>query len=368
METVQSWAEIGERIAEVREAAGLSQGGLAARMGLDRTALVRMEAGDRRVTALELFRLAEILGVPPAHFMSRSPAALVSRRSALETDADVPSRDRYRLDARLEEHARNAQWLVGNGFLLPPPPDSRAGRGAGTEDPVSMAQAARFAAEVSAGPLGALGGVLERLGLYLTVVDEPAEGASLLLDGYGVAVISGRVPPGRRRWTAVHELGHHLLQDEYHSDAGVAASRDEREQRIDRFVEEFLLPEADFRRSWDEAVRSAGTPRAALVGIAASYRVSWSATVARARRLGLVGDTDARRLKADTPTRGDFLALCGSEPEPDLAPGTTGPQWRRAALSAWSTGAVTAPRVVELLYGAITEDDLPGQDLAECPP
>ncbi|MEE1942426.1 XRE family transcriptional regulator [Streptomyces sp. TRM 70361] len=368
METAQSWNEIGERVAEAREAAGLSQGELAKRMRVDRTAVVRMEAGERRITALELFRLAEILKVSPAHLVSRPPAALVSRRTALEPNADASSRERYRLDARLEEHARNAQWLVEHGFLVPPEPDPRVARGAGKVDPLQLARAARSAAGVPSGPLGALADVLERLGLYLTVVDEAAEGASLLLDGYGVAVISGRFPPGRLRWTAAHELGHHLLQDEYHSDAGVAANRDEREQCINRFTGEFLLPEADLRHAWDTGTSDDEAPRSTLIRVAASYRLSWSAIVARARQLNLVDGTTARRLKADTPVKGDFLALCGNEPEPDLAEGTTGAQWRRAALSAWSGGAITASRAVGLLYGAITEEDLPGRGQEDCLP
>lgn len=359
METVQSWSEVGERVAEAREAAGLSQGELAERLGVDRTAVVRMEAGDRRITALELFRLAQVLDVPPAHLVSRPPAALVSRRTALEPNADHSSRERYRLDTRLEEHARNAEWLVRHGFLVPPQPDPRVAREAETVDPLRLARAARSVAGIPSGPLGPLADVLEKLGLYLTVADEAAEGASLLLHGYGVAVISGRFPPGRLRWTAAHELGHHLLQDEYHSDAGVAASRDEREQYINRFAGEFLLPEADLRHSWERGTHGGGGPRATLIGIAASYRVSWSAVVTHARRLELIDGTTARRLRADTPTKGDFLALCGSEPEPDLATGTTGTQWRRAALTAWSDGTITASRAVELLYGAIGEEELP---------
>jgi Zn-dependent peptidase ImmA (M78 family)/transcriptional regulator with XRE-family HTH domain len=368
MGAVQSWAEVGERIAEARVAGGLSQVQLAAKVDLERTALVRIEAGERRITALELFRLAEALGVPLAHLVSRPPEALVSRRSALEENADDVSRARYRLDALLEEHARHAQWLIAHGFLTPPCPDSRVQRAqSGSVDPASLAVAAREVIGCTSGPLGPLADVVERLGLYLTVVDEPAEGASLLLDGYGVAVTSGRLAPGRRRWTAAHELGHHLLQDEYHSDAGVAAGRDEREQLIDQFVEEFLLPEADMRRAWREGDRD-GKHRSRMLWVAACYRVSWSAVVNRASRLGLISREEARREKADTPVRGDFLAVYGSEPIPDLEQGATGAEWRRAVLAAWSQGAITAPRVVELLYGAITEKDLPSRSLEECQP
>jgi Zn-dependent peptidase ImmA (M78 family)/transcriptional regulator with XRE-family HTH domain len=365
METAQNWGEVGERIAEARLAAGLSQGDLALRVDLDRTAVVRVEAGERRITALELYRLADALGVPLAHLLSRPLEPLVSRRTALEETSDSAARARYRLDARLEEHARFAAWLFSQGYLRPTRLDDALLRAPGASpDPLRLARAARKTAGVDSGPLGGLADVLEHFGLYLTVVDEPGEGASLLRDGYGVAVISGQPQPGRRRWTAAHELGHHLFQDEYHSDAGVAAGRDEREQLIDRFAEEFLLPADDMRSAW--AGTEAGVPpRAVLLDIAARYRVSWSAAVNRVRHLGFIDVTDARRLKADIPRRGDFLAAHGSQPVPDLETGTTGTQWRKAALAAWSAGAVTAPRAVELLYGAVGEDELPSRDLED---
>jgi Zn-dependent peptidase ImmA (M78 family)/transcriptional regulator with XRE-family HTH domain len=364
MEAVESWDEVGERIAEARLAADMSQGVLASEVGLDRTAIVRIEAGDRRVSALELSRLAQALGVPLAHFLSRPPASLVSRRAALEDVSDEATRASYRLDAWLEQHARNAHWLITEGFLTPPQLDSPVQRAEGQVDPGALAAAARKALGKPSGPLGPMADVAEQLGLFLTVVDESAEGASLLQDGYGVAVISGETQPGRRRWTAAHELGHHLLQDEYHSDAGVAASRDERERQIDRFTECFLLPAQDVQSAWQEVTETKNA-RAVMLALAASYRVSWSAVVNRVRNLGLIDSTEGRRQKANSPTRGDFLAVLGEQPVPDLAPGTTGKLWRKAVLSAWEAGAITAPRAIELLYDVITVDDLPTRNLEE---
>ncbi|KAB1144462.1 ImmA/IrrE family metallo-endopeptidase [Streptomyces luteolifulvus] len=359
MESEQSWAAIGVRIAETRESVGLSQGELASRIGVDRTAVVRMEQGERKVSALELFRIADALGAPPAHFLTRPPAALVSRRKTLDSPVDAATRDSYRLDIRLEEHARNAEWLVAEGFLTPPPLADLLG--SAEAGPIALARAARRVAGVPQGPLGPMASVVERFGLYLTVVPEPSEGASLLLDTYGVSVISSHSAPGRRRWTAAHELGHHLLQDEYHSDAGVSASRDEREQVIDDFAGEFLLPEDELEGAWKQEFRRGHSPRDALIGIAADYRLSWSATVSRAQQLGLVSTSDARRLKADTPIRGDFLATRGAEPVADLEEGATGAAWRHAVLTAWKVGAVSAARTVELLYGALQETELPEQ-------
>ena len=96
-----------------------------------------------------------------------------------------------------------------------------------------------------------------------------------------------------------------------------------------------------------------------LFKLAGRYRLSWSAVVRLAGRAGLTEPDEAQQLRAHNPVRGDFLAVCGNEPSPDLEVGATGEQWRRAVLAAWNAGAVTAARVVELLHGTITADDLP---------
>jgi Zn-dependent peptidase ImmA (M78 family) len=203
--------------------------------------------------------------------------------------------------------------------------------------------------------LGSLAEVCEGLGLYLRVVDRDADGASLLADGFGVCVIGGRAAPGRRRFTAAHELGHHALGDAYSTDVGVAASRDEREQLIDGFAAEFLLPESVLRTHWVER----DEPRRKLVAIAGLYRVSWSVAVGTAHRLGLLDDSERGRLAAETPRRGDFLAVLGADPAEDLVVGEAGPAWRRAVLTGWQRGLFTAGRTVELLAGTLKPEDLP---------
>ncbi len=360
METVQDWTQIGARIGEARLAAGLSQGQLAERLGVDRTAVVRLESGKRHVDAVELYRLAELLGVPMAHFLTRPPSAVLSRRTALTEDSPNAARSRYRMDAALEAHARDAHWLVRHAGLPVIDQPLAARLCSFATDPVRMAHEARQASGASNGPLASLAAVAERFGLYLTVVDQEADGASMVDDVIGVAIV-GNLAPGRRRWTAAHELGHHLAQDEYHSDAGIAASRDEREQTIDRFVAELLLPREDMRREWESADARAN-PRSTLVGIAGRYRLSWSAVVNQALAAEVVTRSEAARISAVTPVRGEFLAVLGVVPQEDLEIGVTGPQWRRSALRAWRRGLVTASRAVELLRGALDVDDLPEQD------
>ncbi|MQA16505.1 MAG: ImmA/IrrE family metallo-endopeptidase [Pseudonocardiaceae bacterium] len=360
MDSWEEWQVLGERVREARVAAQLNQEDLATRIGVERTALVKIEAGSRRVSAMELFRLADALDVPTSYFVAQPRAAAVSRRTTLVDDPDQAERTRWRLDTALDAHARDVEQLVGYGLLATP--DHGLPRSAVTsaEGARQLARDARIVAACGDDPVGSLGDCCELFGLYLLVLDQDTDGAAVFVDGpggFGAAVIGGRREPGRRRWTAAHELGHHLMGDEYHADVGVHSSRDEREKFIDVFAGEFLLPADGLRRRW--MTHDCSDERSRLIRIAAEFRASWTAVVDAAQRAELLSDDSAHQLRADRPVKGDFLAVVGSEPMEDLQVGTTGRHWRQAVAEAYHRGVITAARAVELLHGALDQDELP---------
>jgi len=53
---------VGQRVRQARERAGITQEELAARAGMDRTAVGKIERGERAVTVAALLRLAAALG------------------------------------------------------------------------------------------------------------------------------------------------------------------------------------------------------------------------------------------------------------------------------------------------------------------
>ena len=69
-------ARIGERLKEARRLAGLSQGQVAKMLGLHRPSVSEMEAGNRRVSADELARLAEIYDVSAAWLLGEAPETI----------------------------------------------------------------------------------------------------------------------------------------------------------------------------------------------------------------------------------------------------------------------------------------------------
>ncbi|MCB1293333.1 MAG: helix-turn-helix transcriptional regulator, partial [Gordonia sp.] len=72
---------LGERVARARVDLDLTQEHLANRVGIERTALGRIEKGERKVSAVELVELAAALGVPLAWFVRDPLPAVVSRRT-----------------------------------------------------------------------------------------------------------------------------------------------------------------------------------------------------------------------------------------------------------------------------------------------
>lgn len=354
-DAIDTSAELGQRIREARLANGLSQVQFAERIRLERSALVRIEAGERKVSALELLRISDELQLPLSHFVHRSPAAIVSRREALVEEAQGIERTRFRVDSRLEAHLRDAEQLRGLGALqaMEGLPEKCVTEEESAKD---LAVAVRAYIGLPTGPLPAMTDVGERVGLYLCVVGADIDGSSLSPEpGFGVAVIGGQRPSGRRRFTAAHEIGHHVLGDEYQTDIGVAASRDDRERLIDTFAGELLLPSRELAESWNKRE----DPWEQLVRIAAKYRVSWAAAVRSAQKTGLVDKALSPQLHARTPQLGDFLATCGSAPQEDLLVDGVGPRWAKAVLASYSAARITRTRAVELLHGALTEDELP---------
>jgi transcriptional regulator with XRE-family HTH domain len=74
--------ELGRRIAEERRRAGVTQDELARALGLERTAVTRIEQGRQGVDSLQLSVIADTLGRPPAVFFepaSEEPLAVLLR-------------------------------------------------------------------------------------------------------------------------------------------------------------------------------------------------------------------------------------------------------------------------------------------------
>lgn len=74
---------VGARVREARLASGLSQGALGARIGLTFQQVQKYENGANRISCSKLVEIADILGLPPAHFLEGLGVAKPATRKAL---------------------------------------------------------------------------------------------------------------------------------------------------------------------------------------------------------------------------------------------------------------------------------------------
>lgn len=345
--------DLGVRIAEARDLAGMTQADLAAVSDMGRTVIAKIEAGSRKLGAVELVRLAEALRRPVDWFFSESPPAVVSRRA----DPKIRGGSAL-LDARLDWIARDIAYLYQSGelpryerFALPPPES--------VNDAASAASELRRRFAGPAGPLHQLQSLAEQVGLFAFSLDLGSDGgdaAYVAVEDAGVAVINGQMDPGRRRFNLAHELGHHVFQDAYAPEIGLSP-QDDTERMINAFAIHLLLPLGDASSLVEEF-----SPDVRLAAVAAGvrYRLSWTAVCAQLRNAGLVDAGAYEDLAAQPPSRVDFVEL-GERWQPELEAPAVPPKYGRRVLSAYRRRKLTAERAVELLWGTLTVAELPEQ-------
>ena len=351
------WEDVGERMRVARLAAGLTQEELGARAGLDRTMIVKIESGGRRIDAMELIRLSSALQVPMDLLLRSTPPVLSHRAKVGAEDAGTEvARESGRLDLALVSWLHEVRQIIELDVLHPA---SRLKASVAVDSEAAARNLAAWVREqlgLGTGAIDSLVELCERAGQYVLVTEVPGEGASMVEGDVAVAVVSIQGDPGRRRATAAHELGHLMIGDEYSSDLGVHVSRADREALLDVFAAELLLPSSVFIGACDNG---ADISRDQVIEIAARYRTSWSLALRQAFQAGVLNAQARRDLGRSTPTRSEFMEALGWAPQPDLAAIRVPPGYAHAVLQAWRRGAITATRAVELMHGQITADDLP---------
>lgn len=346
--------ELGGRIAAARRDAGLTQDECAARAGLHRSALAKIETGARRVEAMELARLAGALEMRIEWFFDDAPAAVVSRRNAADPGEPSP-----RIDRMTERVAREAGFLqsLGVGLDLLASPELAVPE-TPEEAESAATQVRRLLGYDESEPALRLTERAAAIGLLafsLELGEHGADGASILLATGGVAVINGSRPLGRRRLTLAHELGHYVFADEYSTDWNVADSDAARnESLIDRFARAVLLPAPALRARW----RSDEPARTPAVLVASEYRVDMSTLARRLTELDLAPASQADEIRATRTRRADIVEHALVVPA-DLAPPDLPSVYVKAVIKAYTSEEITAARALDLLLGTWNEDDLP---------
>lgn len=357
MEDGQAWIEVGARIAATRQVRGLSQDDLVlGKVGLDRTAITKIEIGRRRINSLELVRLADALDRPLQSFVSAPPASVVSRRAAVAGGRDDVARD-----FAIEDIARDLQVLVDVRALAPNPAKGSLQAivpgEPGWEAEEAAAQARTLIGVDEKSPVRSLATKVERVGLYaysLALGDASSDGSYAEIDGIGLAIINGEIGAGRRRATLAHELGHHLFGDAYSADWGADTSATK--QALDAFAGFLLLPRTGLSDRWGELREERPVRQSAIIA-SAEFRVSWSSALRGLRHYGLITGDERAQLESRSPTRADYLE-CGMRVTRELEPPYVPTGVAAAAIKAYRTHWISADRAITMLRGEVHADEL----------
>lgn len=355
--------QLGERLADARKRAKLTQAQLAAQLGVARTTIVAMEKGERRPSNAEIVRIAEIIrasvhdllreGAVRAEVSPRFRMGSTARTAAPVQDAVERLRvlgSRYvelerlhnlrRMRAPLESLQTYRVELGAPSGLDPKMEGEDAARtvrgilGLGDEPAVDLDD--RFEAEA---------------GLRIFYLDQlPAKLAAFLIwsDELGACVALNHAHPvERQRWSLTHELGHFLRDRE----AGDVLENGDSSQQPgevfpEAFTKEFLLPTAGVRKRFAERCRSGKFTPVDLHALAKTFGVSFQAMALRLEELRLL-------------PRGSYEKIVQSRVRPhDLGP-------REMASKASLVRLGLPERYVALAVSAYEQELLSESELAE---
>lgn len=275
---------IAANLRRIRATNKLSQEQVAEAAGLSRSAYRNIEGGTVQPRVRTLEAIARALQVPVRELLE--PTAVVS---------SVRFRSHKKLRTRAQILSDAGRWLVDyNGLeaLL----DTRrpfrlqgvaADIPAGPHRPALAARAARAVLGLTEHePIRDICGLLDSAGVKvfpMNVASDGFFGLSVGPAGGGPAVVVNtweRISVERWIFTAAHELGHLVLHlDDYGHDDDDDGEDPEHEREADAFAAEFLMPDAVFKREWDETY---GLPLVArVIKVKRIFRVSYRTVLSR---------------------------------------------------------------------------------------
>ena len=247
--------ELGRRLRMAREARGLSQQAVAGALGLARTAITQMEAGNRSVSTLELAKLAERYLRPVSSFFQEGPrdededvlVALYRVAPGLEGDPAMQEQV-ARCVSLCREGVGLERFLGTKPRSGPPNYPVRVPRSSWE----AVAQGEQTAVEerqrlgIGYAPIADVSELIASQGIWASGVGLPNEMSGVFLRhpriGFAILVNSSH-PRGRKRFSYAHEYAHALLdRDRNIAISSTGNSSEMVERRANAFAAAFLMP------------------------------------------------------------------------------------------------------------------------------
>lgn len=293
--------ELGARIRELREASSVLASELADQIGLDATALSKIENGRRSVKSSELARIARALRVSPLALLE--PQSLVGRMPIAARTAGATVRMGHAYDRLVslaelhevlaEDHIYSSPKLAGIPSVIGVdwlPAAERLADWARKALPIDVDGDERFAELAEK--------IQSELGVDVLVEPfpgDPLSGAAITDTSFPLIFVNSAHALPRSLFTLAHELGHILAR---HDGGGITLDREltgstDEERLANAFAADFLMPRQRVLDVLDEL----GRTDAALIRLTFEFGVSFESLIYRLHNLGIIDATGRDRLR-----------------------------------------------------------------------
>lgn len=295
------YRQLGERLKEARKARGLTQEAVAKKLSLQRTTLVAIEKGERRITPGELIEMAKMYGRPVGEFVSvrlnKQPFAPQFRLP--QEKRSVAESDLMESALELEALARDFVELeeINEAVMRPTFPPMYALEVPGVtpeQRGEEVAAEERTRLGIGDGPIADLRALLEEgVGLRVFYLNLPSKVGGLFAcnDELGACIaINQNHPPTRGNWSLAHEYGH-FLTTRYIADVNFIHDhwgKQIAERFADAFAKNFLMPRVGVSRRLSDSMQALGKERptiGVILSLAHLFHVSAQAMFLRLEEL-----------------------------------------------------------------------------------
>jgi Zn-dependent peptidase ImmA (M78 family)/DNA-binding XRE family transcriptional regulator len=359
-------ATLGKRLREARINCGLSQEDVAHELGIQRTAVVHIEAGNRAVNTLELAEMARLYRRPIVEFFRESVQGEEDVLTALGRISTE-----FQNDPKVQREVETHVTLCAHGAALrhllefdarTEPPEYPSPSPTSVWEAVQHGQAVateeRRRLGLGDNPIRDMADLITAEGLWASGTHLPDEISGMFLRHSSIGMVilvNYRHHRTRKRFSYAHEYAHALLDRSSALTISRLADRDQlSEVRANAFAAAFLIPESGVHAFlthrnkcvgsreaipvYDAATEDMGMKVQALrrstpgsqqinyqlvVRMAYHFGVSYQAACYRLRGLKCINDADLKDLLAKDEQASYFYRLVkmkGQDEEPELKP------------------------------------------------
>lgn len=310
--TEQSTKLLTERLRAARVAANLTQEEVAESLGMARTTLVAIEAGQRRVRSEELIGFADLYKTTVGDLLKPASISFEAlpqfRREWSAVGSSAESSELLRLLLKAANSVLDLEARLGRTRQVRLPPETPLAPGRLQEQADDLALETRTRLGLGLAPIPDPIDVFEQEGglrLFFFALPPRTSAAFVFsADVGGCALVNSAHPRTRQAWSVTHEYAHLLTTratpEVYFLDS---SEKPPSEKFADLFAASFLMPAVTLRRRFEEAAaRGRFSPRD-LVLLAHHFHVSTEAVARRLEALRLLprGTYDSLRRRDFKP-------------------------------------------------------------------